>query len=190
MSENNTEQPPPAAPPAEQAPPWGSEQEFNPEKAWKLIQDLRADKEKLSARPVLDDTAKQRLEEYDRLVEASKTDLERKTEEVARWQTEAERWRAASVKSQIQALAAVEFADPTDAVNALDPAKYLDAGGDVNTEAIKTDLAALLDAKPHYRRPEGARLPAPNLNQGSGANGKTAGDPAQEFAAILGAQLH
>ena len=28
-------------------PPWGTDEEFNPEKAWKLIQDLRSDKDKL-----------------------------------------------------------------------------------------------------------------------------------------------
>lgn len=31
------------------APPWGSEEDFNPEKAWKLIQGLRGDKESLTA---------------------------------------------------------------------------------------------------------------------------------------------
>jgi hypothetical protein len=192
MSETSTETPAPEPPTAAEAPPWGTPEEFNPEKAWNLIQALRADKEKLAARPVLDDTAKAKLAEYERLEQASKTDLERKAEEVTRWQAEAEKWRATSVSSQIQALAAADFADATDAVNALNPAKYLDAGGEVNTEAIKTDLAALLEAKPHYRRvtdPQAPRLPAPNPNQGSGANGRSAGDPAQEFAAILGSHL-
>jgi hypothetical protein len=35
---------------AEQTPPWGSAEEFNPEKAWQLVQNLRADKEKLSTK--------------------------------------------------------------------------------------------------------------------------------------------
>lgn len=41
------------APPAgegnqtEQTPPWGSDEEFNPEKAWKLIQNLRKEKDEL-----------------------------------------------------------------------------------------------------------------------------------------------
>lgn len=179
-------------PKADEQPPWGSPEEFNPEKAWNLIQGLRADKEKLSSRPVLDDDAQRKIAEYDRLEQASKTDLERKTEEVNRWQAEAEKWRKTSVGSQIQALAATEFADPTDAVNALDPTKYLGAGGEVDEAAIKADLAALLEAKPHYRRvtePFGPRIPAPNPAQGSGNNGKSGADPAQEFAAILGQHL-
>lgn len=180
------------APPAEgqqqQAPPWGDN--FDAETAWKLVQNLRSDKEKLAQRPVLDDDAKWKLAEYERLEEASKTELERKTEEVTRWQSEAEKWRSASVASTIQAMAATEFADPTDAVNGLDPARYLDAGGQVDTEAIKKDLADLLERKPHYRRnaePTGPRVPAPNRMQGAPAGG--ASDPATEFGALLQRQL-
>lgn len=179
-------------PKADEQPPWGSPEEFNPEKAWNLIQGLRADKEKLAARPVLDDEAQRRLTEYDRLVEASMTEDQRKNEEIARWQSEAEKWRKASVGSQIQALAATEFADPDDAVKALDPEKYLGAGGEIDANAIKADLAALLEAKPHYKRTPDAppnRVPAPNPAQGSGATGATGADPAQEFAAILTKQL-
>lgn len=188
----DTQTPPPAPEGQQQeqqpSPPWGDD--FDSEKAWNLIQNLRADKEKLAQRPVLDDDARRKLSEYERLEEASKTELERKTEELTRWQTEAERWRAASVSSTIQALAATDFADPTDAVNALDPAKYLNAGGEVDQEAIKRDLAALLEKKPHYRRnsePVSPRVPAPNPLQGAPA-GKP-GDPAAEFGALLSRQL-
>lgn len=173
---------------AQQAPPWGSDEEFNPEKAWNLIQGLRADKEKLASRPVLDEDAQRKLDEYHRLEEASKTELERKSEEATRWQSEAERWRQLSVTSQVQALAANDFADPDDAVRSLDPSKYLDSGGEIDKAAIKADLDALLEAKPHYRRHQqdaGPRVPAPNPAQGSGANGRPAADPGNEFAAIL-----
>lgn len=172
-----------------ETPPWG--EDFDADKAWKLIQNLRADKEKLAARPTLSDDDRRKLAEYQRLEEASKTELERKTEEVTRWQTEAETWRKEAVGSKIQALAATDFADPDDAVKALDPSKYLGAGGEVDTAAIKADLAALLDAKPHYRRAQEQtpRLPAPNPAQGSGANGSGSADPAQQFAAIIGGKL-
>jgi len=168
-----------------ETPPWGDD--FDADKAWTLIQNLRADKEKLAARPVLDETAKAKLAEYARLEEASKTELERKTEELSRWQSEAEKWRSASVASTVKALAAVDFADPDDAVRNLDPAKYLDAGGQVDEKAIQADLAALLEAKPHYRREQTAapRVPAPNHAQGSGATGGGSSDPRQEFAATL-----
>ena len=57
-----------AAPPA--TPPWGSDDEFDPQKAWNLIQGLKADKEKLSARPVLTDEMQAELAEWQRLKEA------------------------------------------------------------------------------------------------------------------------
>jgi hypothetical protein len=190
MPEETLPAPPaPPAPPADPpAPPWGDD--FDAEKAWNLVQNLRADKEKLAQRPVLDDDARRKLSEYERLEQASKTELERKTEEVTRWQSEAEKWRAASVASTIQALAANDFADPTDAVHGLDPAKYLDAGGAIDNEAIRKDLAALLERKPHYRRngePAAPRVPAPNRAQGAPTG--PALDPAAEFGALLQSRL-
>lgn len=175
---------------AVQTPPWGDD--FDAEKAWKLIQDLRGDKEKLQARPVLDDDAKRKLTEFDKLTEAQKTEAQKAQEELTRWQSEAEKWRATSVGATVKALAATEFADPDDAVRNLDPAKYLDAGGVIDEKAIQADLAALLEAKPHYRRSEGQqapRAPRPNSAQGSGVNGRSAPDPAQEFAALVQQQL-
>lgn len=59
-------------------PPWGDD--FDAEKAWKLVRNLRADKEKLAARPVLSDEQQQQLDEYNALVEASKTDAQRREE--------------------------------------------------------------------------------------------------------------
>lgn len=174
-------------------PPWGDPANFDPEKAWNLIQGLRQDKERLASRPVLTDEQQQQLTEYQRLVQASKSDLERTTEELNRWQADAQKWRQAAVGSRIEALAAVEFADPSDAVSALDPAKYLDAGGQIDEAAIKADLAAVLEKKPHWRRaadaaPPTPRPPAPNRAQGAGGN--AAPDPAAEFAAILQGQLN
>lgn len=172
------------------APPWGDE-EFNAEKAWSLIQGLRADKEKLAAKPALDPEQARKLSEYDRLEQASKSDLQRANDEAARWQTEAERWRKTSVASRIEALAATDYADPSDAVNALDPGKYLGADGVVDDAAIKNDLADVLTRKPHYRRAvdNGSRLPSPNRAQGAGASDRTQANPAAEFAAILQGHL-
>jgi hypothetical protein len=135
---------------------------------------------------------KTKADKFDLLDAQTKTDAQRAAEETARWQTEAERWRTTAVAAKVQALAATDFADPDDAVRGLDPAKYLDAGGVIDEAAIKADLAALLDAKPHYRRAEGVappRVPAPNAAQGASATGRTTPDPAQEFAAIVRGQL-
>lgn len=73
---------PPDAPKddAKPAPPWGTDDEFNPEKAWKLIQDLRKDKERLKP---LADKAKE-------LEDASKTEGERLAEQAAEAASRAE----------------------------------------------------------------------------------------------------
>jgi hypothetical protein len=182
----------PAAPvvPAEK-PPWGEEKDFDAEKAWNLIQNLRGDVEKLKGRTVLDDDAKTKLAEYDKLKAASQTELEKANESLTRWQTEAEQWRGAAVGSKIQALAAADFADPSDAVTALSGQNYLDAGGQIDEAAIKADLTKTLDAKPHWRRaaePTAPRVPAPNTAQGrSGAALST--DPAQQFGAVISEAL-
>jgi hypothetical protein len=178
----------------QQTPPWGSDDQYDPAKAWSLIEGLRADKEKLSSRPALTVEQQQKLDEYERLVQASKSELERQTEEVTRWQSDAERWRTAAVTSRVEALAGQDFADPSDAATALtDPGKYLDAGGVIDETAIRRDLAALLERKPHWRRTDATpvpRVPAPNRAQGSGTDGKATADPAAEFAAFMQGQLH
>jgi hypothetical protein len=130
------------------------------------------------------------VSQWRQLEEASKTELQRVQEEATRWQTEASTWRTTAVSSRVETLASSDFADPSDAVTGLgDPAKYLDAGGQIQEEAIRADLAALLERKPHWRKadqaPAGPRVPAPNPAQGSGVNGKAAANPATEFAALL-----
>jgi hypothetical protein len=131
------------------------------------------------------------VSQWKALEEASKTETQRAQEEATRWQTEAQTWRTAAVSSRVETLASSDFADPSDALSGLgDPAKYLDAGGQINEDAIKADLAALLERKPHWRRaadqaPAAPRIPAPNPAQGSGVNGKPAANPAAEFGALI-----
>lgn len=173
----------PTEPPAQEPP---AETDWKAE-ARKWEQRAKDNKAKL-------DEAAPKLTEYDRLVEAGKTDLERATADVNRWQTEAETWRKAAVGNRVEALASVDFADPSDAVSALAEKNYLDAGGQIDEAAIKADLAEVLAKKPHWRRtadpsgPPAPRPPAPNPAQGSGG-GNPSADPAQEFAAILQGQI-
>lgn len=132
---------------------------------------------------------KQKAEEFDRLQEAQKTETQKQTEELSRWQTEAERWRGAAVASTVKALAASDFADPDDAVRNLDPAKYLGVDGVIDEDAIRSDLGSLLEAKPHYRRSETSpRVPAPNPAQGA-SGGTSPSDPATQFASILAGHI-
>jgi hypothetical protein len=136
--------------------------------------------------------AEPKLTEYEQIVASRKTEAERLAEETTRWQTEAEKWRGNAIGNRIEALAASDFADPSDAVGQLDINNYLDAGGQIDEAAIKADLNALLERKPHWRRQEGVtapRVPAPNTHQGSGVNGTPASNPAAEFGAILQSQI-
>lgn len=140
------------------------------------------------------DALSEKAKYWDEIEAASKSEYEKAQEEATRWQAEAETWRTAAVSSRVETLAAADFADPSDALAAVDPGKYLDAGGQINEEAIKADLAALLERKPHWRRASeqgvaAPRIPAPNPAQGSGVNGKSAADPATEFAALIQSQL-
>jgi hypothetical protein len=144
--------------------------------------------------------AEPKLTEYERLMQASKTEDERRAEELVRWQTEAEKWRGASVSSRIEALATGIFADPTDAVTALaEPGKYLGADGAINSDAIKSDLADLLTRKPHWAAGQTeaddaatvARAPWFNPAQAASAAGyvngpsSPSGSPADQFAALI-----
>lgn len=135
---------------------------------------------------------KAQFKDYDEL-KAAKAEAERQAEELARWQTEAEAWRKTAVGSRIEALAAHSFADPTDAVSALADKSFIDAGGQLDEAAIKAELAALLERKPHWARQGDntappRRLPAPNGAQGS-SGGAPPADPAAQFASILQSQL-
>lgn len=139
---------------------------------------------------------KAKLAEYEPIVEAQKTADQRKDEELSRWQSEAQTWRTQALSHRIEALAAAsEFADPSDAVAALADkvSGYLDAGGQINEQQIRADLADVLERKPHWRRPTGTepvvpRVPAPNPSQGS-SGGRPVSDPAQELASIFRSQL-
>jgi hypothetical protein len=135
------------------------------------------------------------VSQWRQLEEASKTELQRAQEELTRWQSEANTWRTQAVSSRVETLASADFADPSDALAAVsDPAKYLGVDGVIDEAAIKADLAALLERKPHWRRaeqsaPAAPRVPAPNPAQGSGVNGRPAQNPAAEFQAFLQRQI-
>lgn len=84
---------PPAA-----TPPWGTEENFDPARAWTLIENLRAEKERLSARPALTPEQQTQLAEYNRLVEASQTEAERQANVVATANTRAETAEASAIR--------------------------------------------------------------------------------------------
>lgn len=61
----------PAKEPTEEKPPWGSDDEFDPQRAWKLIQDVRSDADKRKAEA---EELRQKVKKHE---DASKSDQEK-----------------------------------------------------------------------------------------------------------------
>lgn len=133
--------------------------------------------------------------ELQRIKDAEKSDTERLTDQLAAANERIAKTRLRLVRSQVQGLAAATFADPEDAVSALDLGSYIDDDGEIDETAIEAELADLLARKPHWARPqqtqpqEGARRPAPDRTQASGANKTRPANPADEFSGWLKQQL-
>jgi hypothetical protein len=132
------------------------------------------------------------LAELQQRKDAEKSDTDRLNDQLTRANEQITKTRQRLVRTQVQALAMTGFADPEDAVGALDLDSYIDSEGDIDEAAIKADLEALLERKPHWAKPqpqEGPRRPAPDRTQASGANKQRTPDPAEEFAGFIKARL-
>jgi len=125
---------------------------------------LAAMKEQLREEKRLRTEQAARLKEFE---DRDKTEAERLAERATAAEERAASAVRRAVAAEVKALAAGQFADPEDAVGALDPAKYLDDSGEIDAEQIRADLAALLERKPHWAKvPEGPRVPRPDPGQG------------------------
>ncbi|GGS41844.1 hypothetical protein F2B00_03435 [Streptomyces parvus] len=132
------------------------------------------------------------LAELQKRKDAEKSDTDRLNDQLTRAQEQITKTRQRLVRSQVQALAMAGFADPEDAVGALELDSYIDSDGDIDEAAIKADLDALLERKPHWAKSqpqEGPRRPAPDRTQASGANKTRPPAPGDEFAGWLAPQL-
>lgn len=133
--------------------------------------------------------------ELQRIKDAEKSDTERLNDQLTAANERITKTRTALAKSRVEGLAAATFADPDDAVKALDLGSYIDDEGEIDEAAIKADLEELLANKPHWARPqqtqpqEGARRPAPDRTQASGANRTRKLDPADELAGFITSRL-
>ena len=133
------------------------------------------------------------LAELQQRKDAEKSDTDRLNDQLARANEQITKTRQRLVKTQVHALAMTSFADPEDAVGALDLDSYISDDGDIDEATIESDLQALLERKPHWAKPaqppEGPRRPAPDRTQASGANKKQAPSPRDEFAGWLSSKL-
>jgi len=87
-----------------------------------------------------------------------KSELEKAQAKADRSEKQATAAVARSVRSEIKVAASDTFADASDAIDVLmrDPSKYVDADGEIDTDAIEADLTDLLERKPHWAKPEPA----------------------------------
>jgi hypothetical protein len=131
--------------------------------------------------------------ELQAIKDSEKSESERLNDQLARANEQIANTRQRLAKSRVQALAGTSFADPEDAVGALDLDSYIDSDGDIDEAAIEADLQALLERKPHWAKtaqpPEGPRRPAPDRTQASGANNQRSQAPADVFGGWLTPQL-
>ncbi|MFJ2697427.1 hypothetical protein ACIO5Z_14535 [Streptomyces rochei] len=179
-------QEPQAAPEAEGA----EEEPFDRKRAEAALRKKNSEAENLRRRlKELEPLAKKAKE----LEDAQKSDQERLTEQLTAAEKRIQTFQQRAVRSEVKALAAVEFADPEDAHAFLDLTSYVDDDGDVDTAAIQQDLKDLLKRKPHLAKPTDTspRPPKADRTQGSSGNGnRTPTKPEEEFAGWLKQALH
>lgn len=113
-----------------------------------------------------DDLARKVAEFEDR----DKSDADKLASRAEAAEKRAEVATARAVKAEVRALAASEFADPEDAAAFLDLSQYA-TDGEIDTDALQSDLADLLERKPHLRKqtatpPEQKKGPKPDPSQG------------------------
>jgi hypothetical protein len=180
---------------AQEADPGAEEKPFDRKQAEAKIR--KANSEAANLRKRLKDL-EPKAAELQRIKDAEKTDSERLNDQLAAAQEQIAATRKRLVTARVQAIAGAAsgdraaFADPEDAVGALDLDSYIDGDGDIDEVAIEADLQALLGRKPHWAKvqpPEGPRRPAPDRTQASGANKQRSLDPSDVFGGWLKTQL-
>lgn len=133
-----------------------------------------------------------KLKEFE---DRDKTQAEKAAERAAEAEKRLQALAERAVRAEVRALAVADFADPSDAIAFLgDLSSYTDEDGEIDSERIKSDLADLLERKPHLAKkppaePEKRRPPAPDMTQASSANKPSSSSPAEQFAGFLNARL-
>ena len=126
--------------------------------------------------------AEPKLAEYDRLVEASKTDAERAQEALQAAQDRASRATQRMAQAEVKAALSGLVDDPDAIIEDLNLAKFIGEDGEVNADAISA-------LRSKYAAFGGRRAPRPDPSQASGANGKTQASPAADFASFIQSQI-
>lgn len=167
-------QAPPAAPPAAgvAVPPWeASGEDFDPARAWSLVQSLRAENEAqrtqlAAARPVLDAAEQTRRTEQGELA-TLREDLTRVTERESTW-------RAQAVQARAEAMAAGRFIDTDTALALIGDLSGYATDNEIDTQKLQARLDQLATDKPfllaNTQTPPPAGGFTPNRGQGQSGN--------------------
>ncbi|MFG2400765.1 hypothetical protein [Streptomyces lydicus] len=111
--------------------------------------------------------AQRRIQEFE---DRDKSELDKATSKAEQATKAAERATKRAVLAEVKAAAGAQFADPEDASAFLDLSAYTSDDGEIDTEAIASDLDALLERKPHLRKPaaeQKKKVPRPDPGQGA-----------------------
>lgn len=184
---NRHDDPEPADPPEPGDAPDPAEPEPEPEGADQLgdkgkqaLDRMKAEKAEAKRAAAAE---KRRADELARKVaefeDRDKTELDKATDKATRLAEQVTRATKRAVLAEVKAAAAA-FADPEDAAAFLDLASYASDDGEIDTDTITADLAALLEKKPHLRRqdPTPPKPPAPKPDPGQGPRPN---DPPADF---------
>lgn len=149
-------------------PPWGSDEDFNPQRAWNLIQNLRNENAGLKskaaeAQPLLDAHEEHRRAEQGELATAR--------EDLTAANGRADTWRAQAVRSKAEALAAGRFVDAEVAVTLIGDLTEYAANDHIDVEKLTGRLNQLAEAHPFLLTPPPQQGFTPNRGQGQSGNG-------------------
>lgn len=126
--------------------------------------------------------AEPKVAEYDRLAQASQSDVERATERASAAEARAAAASQRVARAEVKAALAGLVDDPESIIEDLNLARFVSDDGEVNDDAIAS-------LKSKYAAFGSRRAPRPDPSQASGGNGQTTASPAQEFASLIQAGL-
>jgi hypothetical protein len=163
-------------------PPWGSNEEFDPQRAWNLIQNLRTENAdyKAKADPI--------LAEHERLRQESLTENERLKEDIGNTSAERDAWKTRAVRSVAESIAAEKFSSANAALAMIgDLSEFATADG-VDANRLQQRFDQLAIDEPGLVKQAVAQGFTPNRGQGQSGTGAVPID-AQIDAAMKAGKL-
>jgi hypothetical protein len=143
-------------------PPWGDANNFDPDRAWRLIENLRDELKTYKDRtdPI--------VEEHEKSRRAAMDESARLKEDLGRTSSELEAWRTHAVQSISTQMAASRFIDSDAALALVGDLSQFTANGRVDTDKLSLAFDQLAASKPHLvAQQQQQRGFTPNRAQGA-----------------------